>query len=172
MAILRSSATCAMTFLVQTQNETSTAVAFFDKTVSACAQCILELGDAETNSAITQQLLHLPARMGGLGLTSQTAVASAAHTAATTTISHRQALQQIHVAAHANLVTSLSGPEVSVLTSNGDSWIADTQALTMSDKAATTMCRMRLLLDVRQGLCRCQRRTAATNLNSHPNSKP
>ena len=101
--------------------------------------------------------------MGGLGLTSQTAVASAAHAAATTTISHRQALQQIHVAAHANLVTSLSGPEVSVLTSNGDSWIADTQALTMSDKAATTMCRMRLLLDVRQGLCRCQRRTAATN---------
>ena len=102
MAILRSSATCAMTFLVQThlENETSTAVAFFDKTVSACAQCILELGDAETNSAITQQLLHLPARMGGLGLTSQTAVASAAHAAATTTISHRQALQQIHDAAH------------------------------------------------------------------------
>ena len=163
MMILRSSSTCAMTFIAQTHDETDTADAtkFFDDCVEHSAGCILNLSEEESLLQKTKTLMRLPLKMGGLGLTSAVSVAKAATAAKTTATTHADALAAIHEASNADLLSSLSGPEAALQESSTNGWLADAQA-NMSDDASKVAARLRLLLRVRQGLCRCPRKAEAT----------
>ena len=161
--ILRSSASCAMTFLIKTHEELDTrlACAFFDSSTKTTFCRITNLSEEEAQLPRTDTLLRLPTHMGGLGLPSQATIAAAARTASASNTTHKEAMTLLHNNSYADLLTSLSGPESAVLKSS-TSWIADTQAL-MSDNASIVTSRMRLLLDVRQGKCKCPKNVAATN---------
>ena len=161
LAILRSSACCAMTFLLQTHEEAATknAISFFDSSVFETFRRVTNTTDEESFQR-TETIMHLPTSFGGLGFPSQASIAKAATIAATSPISHKTAMQTTNEATHAELLSSLSGPETAVLRSSG-SWIADTQAM-MSDRATLVACRIRLLLPIRTGSCKCGKH-AATN---------